>query len=228
MDNFMDGLTALLLTDFESPMLFPRYLINTLMITVLVVIFQLWLATPAAYLLAKVKFSGAKVLNCAVEIGLLFGGSALFVNQYAVLNKLQLINTFSALILPAAVSSLAVVLMRQFIMQIPDEVIDAARLDGAGHLRICSDIIIPNIKPARITAGIFAITSAWQTGVYNFVYSEELKTTAVVMERLRLADNPVNAGIVCALAVIMMFIPLAAFLIYRKSVIKTMAYGGLK
>jgi ABC-type glycerol-3-phosphate transport system permease component len=222
----------LLFTDFELPLLFPRYFLNSVLVTALVVVLQLWIATPAAYALAKVDFPGAGFLNRLLEAGLLFGGAVLFVNQYVVLNRLRLINTFPALILPLIVTAgvPGVFLMRQFIKQLPDDMIEAARLSGASHARICRDLIIPNIKPARITAGIFALTSAWYTGTNNFVYSEELKMLPSVMTRINAAVgvNSAVAGVAVALATVMMLFPLAAFLIYQKSVINIMAYGGLK
>jgi len=214
----------LIITNINLPVLFPRYLVNSVIVTVLVTVLQLWLATPAGYALAKVRFPGAGFLNRLIEAGLLFGGAVLFVTQYIVLNELRLINTYPALILPMISTSLGVFLIREFARQIPGVLIDAARLDGASHRRICRDLIIPNIKPARVTLGIFAINSVWRAGSNNFVYSEELRVAADLTERF----GAENAGVVAALAVILMAVPLAAFAIYRRSAAETLAYSGLK
>jgi ABC-type glycerol-3-phosphate transport system permease component len=222
----MRNYTDLLFTGFELPMLFPRYFMNSVLVTVLAVVLQLWLATPAAYALAKVDFPGVKLLNRLLEAGLLFGGAVLFVNQYTVLNGLRLINTFPALVLPLIVTASVpgVFLMRQFIKALPDTMLEEAKLSGASHARICRDIIIPNIRPARITAGILALTGAWYAGSGDFVYSERLR----LLGDINLSGNPLNSGVSYALATIMLLFPLAAFLIYRKDVMNTMAYGGLK
>jgi ABC-type glycerol-3-phosphate transport system permease component len=216
----------LIITDMELPMLFPRYFINSVLVTTAVTLLQLWLATPAGYALAKVKFPGSRLLNGMVELGLLFGGG-LFVTQYVVLNKLGLINTFPALILPLASTSLGVFLIREFSRGIHDDIINAAKLDGASHRVICRDIIIPNIKPARVTLGLFAVNSAWQAGSGNFVYGEEWRVMADVTGRIGTAYAEIT-GITAALTIIMMAFPVAALALYRGSAEETMTYGGLK
>ena len=215
----------LVFTQFELPALFPRYLINTILVTVAVTVLQLWISTPAAYALAKIKFPGSVFLNKLVEIGLLFGASSFFVTQYIVLNKMRLINTFPAIILPVISTSLGVFLLRQFIMQIPDNLIETARLDGVSNHVICRDVIIPQIKPARVTLVIFAINAAWRAEVHNFVYSEKLKTLASVMRQIDINED---TGVALALAVVMMSLPLLAFMFMQNSVIETMAHGKIK
>jgi ABC-type glycerol-3-phosphate transport system permease component len=207
----------------DLPALFPRYVVNSVLVAAVVTVLQLWFATPAAYALAKVRFPGANFLNRLVEAGLLFGGTALVVSQYVVLNRTGLINSYSALILPAVSTSLGVFLLRQFVRQIPDEQIDAARLDGASHAKMCSFVILPQIRPARVTAGVFAINSIWQFGGFKFVYSEEMKLIPAALERL----TP-ETGAAYAAAVILMAVPMVIFAFSGKNIAETVTYCGLK
>ena len=217
--NYLD----LAITAVDLPVLFPRYVVNSVFVAAVVTVLQLWFATPAAYALAKVRFPGAKFLNRLIEVGLLFGGTALVANQYVVLNKMQLINTYPALILPAVSTSLAVFLLRQFIAQIPDEMLDAARLDGASNAKICKWLILPNIRPARVTAGIFAINAAWQFDGFKFIYSENMKTIPAVLNRIT-----AETGVAFAVAAVLMVVPMVIFAFSAGNIAKTMRYSGLK
>ena len=212
----------LAISNIDIPMLFPRYFINTVLLTVLTVMLGLRLTCPAGYALAKLRFPGCGFLNRTVELGLLLSGSMLFVTQYIVLNKTHLINTFPALVLPLISMPLGVVLIREYTRQISDDIIDAARLDGASHRRICADIIYPNIKPARVTLVIILVINAWQAESYNFVYSESLRLLGDL--KLRLGE----AGYVAALSLIVMIIPMAAFAVYRRSIRETLAVSGVE
>lgn len=219
--------TELLFTEFELPVLFPRYFINTVLVTVFATVLQLWATVPAAYALAKIKFPGSRFLNRLIEVGLLFGASSFFVTQYIVLNKMRLINTHPAVILPLLITStsLGVFLIRQYAAQIPDNLIEAAQLDGVSHRKICRDVIIPQIKPARVTLIVLAINTAWRAEVHNFVYSEELKTMASVFYRL---DFNESMGITLALSSVMLILPLLAFLFTQSSVTETMTQAKIK
>jgi len=148
----------------------------------------------------------------------------LFTSQYIILNKMHLINTYPALILPAVSAPLAVFLLRQFIKQIPDDLIHAARIDGVSHRKICRDIIIPNSRPARITVVILAISGSWQAGVYNFVYSEEMKTISTVINKI----GHENTGVAFALSVVLTALPLGFYMLYHKNIAETLAFGELK
>lgn len=206
---------------------FARYVFNSIFVSVSVTLLQLAFSSMAAYVLAKVKAPGIKALNKIVEISLLFTSSITYIVQYIVMAKLGIINTPAALILPFVATPMGVFLMRQFMSQVPDTLIEAAKIDGASHFRICWQVVMPNVKPAWLTLMIFAFQGTWQTNGYQFVYSEELKPLPVVLEQIS-AGGMQRAGISYATVVIMMLPPMILFLVLQSNVVETMAHSGLK
>lgn len=206
---------------------FARYAFNSVFVSVSVTLLQLVFSSMAAYVLAKVKAPGIKALNKTVEISLLFTSSITYIVQYIVMSKIGLINTPAALILPFTATPIGVFLMRQFISQVPDTMIEAAKIDGASHFRICWQVVMPNVKPAWLTLMIFAFQGSWQSNGYQFVYSEELKPLPVVLGQISsLGLN--RAGVSYAAVVIMMLPPMILFLVLQSNVVETMAHSGLK
>lgn len=206
---------------------FARYAFNSVFVSVSVTLLQLVFSSMAAYVLAKVKAPGIKALNKTVEISLLFTSSITYIVQYIVMAKIGLINTPAALILPFTATPIGVFLMRQFISQVPDTMIEAAKIDGASHFRICWQVVMPNVKPAWLTLMIFAFQGSWQSNGYQFVYSEELKPLPVVLGQISsLGLN--RAGVSYAAVVIMMLPPMILFLVLQSNVVETMAHSGLK
>ena len=147
--------------------------------------------------------------------------------QYMVMAMMGLIDTYLAITLPYIASPMGLFLMRQFMGQIPDAVIEAAKLDGAGHFRICWQIVMPNVKPAIMTLMIFAFQGAWQVTGYAFIYSEELKPLPTVMSQISSAGIA-RAGVAAAAVVVTMVPPIIIFLICQSNVMETMAQSGLK
>ena len=111
--------------------------------------------------------------------------------------------------------------------QIPESMIEAAKLDGASHLRVCWQIVMPNVKPAWLTLMIFAFQGAWQITGYLFVYSEQLKPIPIVMQQIA-AAGIARQGVSSATVVVLMLPPMILFLILQSNVVETMAHSGLK
>lgn len=206
---------------------FSRYIFNSVLVAVVVTVAQLLFSSSAAYVLAKGEFPGKKVLNKAIEVALLFTSSVMFIMQYMVMAVMGLIDTYLAITLPYIATPMGLFLMRQFMGQIPDAIIEAAKLDGAGHLRTCWQVVMPNVKPAILTLMIFAFQGAWQVTGYSFIYSEELKPLPTVMQQIS-AAGIARAGVAAAAVVITMIPPIVVFLICQSNVMETMAQSGLK
>ena len=221
--NFVD----LLNTASNMWVPFSRYIFNSVLVAVVVTVAQLLFSSSAAYVLAKGDFPGKKALNKIIEIALLFTSSVMFIMQYMVMAFMGLIDTYLAITLPYIATPMGLFLMRQFMGQIPDAMIEAAKLDGAGHLRICWQIVMPNVKPAILTLMIFAFQGAWQVTGYSFIYSEELKPLPTVMQQIS-AAGIARAGVAAAAVVITMIPPIVVFLICQSNVMETMAQSGLK
>ncbi len=206
---------------------FSRYVFNSVFVSVVVTVAQLLLSSSAAYVLAKVKAPGIRAMNKIIEVALLFTSSVTYIVQYIVMAKMGLIDTYFALTLPYIATPMGLFLMRQFMGQIPESMIEAAKLDGASHLRICWQIVMPNVKPAWLTLMIFAFQGAWQITGYLFVYSEQLKPIPIVMQQIA-ASGLARAGVSYATVVVLMLPPMILFLILQSNVVETMAHSGLK
>ena len=221
--NFID----LLNTASNMWVPFSRYIFNSVFEAVVVTICQLLFSSSAAYVLAKGRFPGQKALNKIIELALLFTSSVMFIMQYMVMAVMGLIDTYLAITLPYIATPMGLFLMRQFMGQIPEAIIEAAKLDGAGHMRTCWQVVIPNVKPAIMTLMIFAFQGAWQVTGYSFIYSEELKPLPTVMSQISSAGIS-RAGVAAAAVVITMIPPIAVFLFCQSNVMETMAQSGMK
>ncbi len=206
---------------------FSRYVFNSAVVAISVTVLQLLFACSAAYVLAKVNFPGKAFLNKVIEIALLFTSSVLYIMQYIVMAKMGMIDTYLAITLPYIPSAMGLFLMRQFMGQIPDSMIEAAKLDGANQLRICWQVVMPNVKPAWITLIIFAFNGAWQITGYAFIYNEALKPIPTVMQQIGSAGIA-RAGVAAATVVILMLPPMILFIFCQSNVMETMAHSGLK
>ncbi len=206
---------------------FSRYVFNSVFVSVVVTVAQLLFASSAAYVLAKVKAPGIKAMNKVIEVALLFTSSVTYIVQYIVMANMGLIDTYFALTLPYIATPMGLFLMKQFMGQIPESMIEAAKLDGASHMRICWQIVMPNVKPAWLTLMIFAFQGAWQITGYLFVYSEQLKPIPIVMQQIA-ASGLARAGVSYATVVVLMLPPMILFLILQSNVVETMAHSGLK
>ncbi len=206
---------------------FSRYVFNSLFVTIVVTVANIFCASSAAYVLAKVKMPGQKLLNQVIVLSLLFTSAVTGIMQYMVMAVLGMIDSYFALILPAVATPMGLFLMKQFMGQVPDSLIEAARIDGAGHFRTCWQVVMPNVKPAWLTLIVFSFQGAWNITGQNFVYNESLKTLPTVMSQIT-ASGLARQGISFAGAVIMMLPPLIVFIATQSNVMETMAHSGIK
>ena len=206
---------------------FSRYVFNSAFVSIVVTAAQLLFSSSAAYVLSKVKAPGVKAMNKIIEVALLFTSSVTYIVQYIVMATLGMIDTYWAITLPFIATPMGLFLMRQFMGQIPHSMIEASQLDGASHLRICWQIVMPNVKPAWLTLMIFAFQGAWQITGYLFVYSEQLKPIPIVMQQIA-AAGIARAGVSSATTVVLMLPPMILFLVLQSNVVETMAHSGLK
>lgn len=206
---------------------FSRYVFNSVFVTVAVTIMQVVFSSMAAFCLAKVKFPGAKLINALIVAALLYQSNVIYIMQYMVLAKMGLVNKIAALILPAAASPICIFLMRQAISQMPDSVIESAKVDGAGLFRICWQVVMPNQKPALMTLIIFTFQAAWNIQGGSVIFDESLKTLPTVVMQASAAGLS-RAGVAMAAAVFMLVPPVIIFMLAERHVIETMAHSGLK
>ena len=206
---------------------FSRYLVNSVVVTIAGTGFNLVVASMAAFPLAKYPFPGSKWLFRLVTTSLLFAGPVTALPQYIIVAKMGLINTLWSVILPAVGLPLGLFLMRNFMTQIPDGMLEAARIDGAGTWRIFASIAMPMVKPAALTLIIFTFQSLWNTTGGTFIYDEKIKLLPTILNQVVTAGIA-RAGSGAAASVVMMIPPFIIFLILQSRIIETMAFSGIK
>lgn len=223
LDNFRDMFAVLK----SSRVPFSRFVFNSLAVTVSVTSLQCIFTSMAAFVLAKCKFPGSRLINGVIVVALLYQSNVIYIMQYIVMAKLGLIDNLLALILPSVASPIGLFLMRQSISQLPDSVIEAAKVDGAGLFRICWQIVMPNQKPALMTLIIFAFQASWNIQSGSLVFREEYKTLPTVVSQAAAAGIG-RAGAAMAAAVFMLIPPIVVFTLAQRQVIETMAHSGIK
>ncbi|MHB8962160.1 MAG: carbohydrate ABC transporter permease [Saccharofermentanales bacterium] len=166
-------------------------------------------------------------MRSLIVVSLLFTASVTFLPQYIVLSQLGLVNTYGAVIMPALQTSLGLYLMINFMVTIPDEMIESARMDGAREFRIYLSVIMPNVKPAWLTLMIFAFQGLWNSTGGSLIYREEIKMLPAILTQIA-AGGIARTGVSSAAALILMIPPILIFVFSQNRVIETMSTSGLK
>lgn len=209
-----------------------KYVFNSLQITVTVVFSSLIFSTAASYALSKLKFKGRELMMQINQFAIMFVPVAVMIPRYLVVNTLGMTNTYWSQILPLIPLPVALFLVKQFVDQVPQSLIEAAYVDGAKELQIYLKVIIPLIKPAIATAAILVFQQVWTNMEASnyYVNDEGMKSLAFYMNTLSSGTGNTVAGQgVAAAASLIMFVPnLILFCILQKNVMNTMAHSGIK
>ncbi|HPA60450.1 MAG TPA: carbohydrate ABC transporter permease [Clostridia bacterium] len=223
LDNFTD------LFDLLSNSLVPftRYLFNTLLIVLLGSIGHILLSSMAAFPLAKFRFPGAKTLSNIVTLSLMFTAAVTAVPNYIIMSRLGLVDTYWAIILPAFSMSLGLFLMKNFMEQVPDALVDAAQIDGATYFTMLWRIVMPAVKPAWITLFIVSFQTLWGNTAGNFIYTESMKPLPAMLSQIA-GSGVARAGVVAATSLIMFIVPVVVFTVSQSNVLETMSTSGIK
>ena len=206
---------------------FSRYIINTIVITGGGMVGHVICASLAAYPLAKFEFPGKKILFELVVLSMMFSWTVTQIPQYLIISWLHINNTYAALVLPAFSFGMGLYLMKQFMEQLPDSLMESARLDGASEWRIFWTIVMPNVKPAWLTLAIFQFQQMWGNTGSLFLRNEELKPLQYSLQQIT-AGGTARAGAAAAVTFIIAAVPIIFFLICQKNVIETMTTSGMK
>ena len=223
MHNFSDMIMLMQ----ESWVPFTRHLFNTLFITGVGMAGHLIFASMAAYPLAKGNFPARNFLFSIVILSLMFAGPVTSIPNFLIIANLGLIDSHFAIILPAIGGSLGLFLMKQFMEQVPDSMIESARIDGCSEPGIWYSIVMPNVKPAWLTLVILQFQALWGATGGVFIRSEELKPLSFAMGQIA-PGGIARAGVGAAIAFLMMMVPITVFIISQSRIIETMASSGMK
>jgi len=209
-----------------------KYLFNSLVISSIVVALSLAVSAMTGFALSKMDFKLRKALFEVNTIALMFVPAAVTIPRYLVVEKLGLLNNYLGHILPLLALPVGVFLIKQFVDQIPNELIEAARMDGAKDLVVFWRIVMPVISPAMATVAILSFQLAWNNIETSSLYmsKETLKTFAFYMSTLSTAiENNVAGQGMAAAAAMLMFVPnLIIFIFMQSRVMDTMAHSGIK
>ena len=213
--------------------IFPlsMYLFNSIVSTAAVVLIGLMIAVAAAYVLSKKSFRGRNMIFKMNTLSMMFVATAVSIPRYLIIKEVGLIDSFWANIIPMLATPVGVFLLKQFVDQLPDALIEAARIDGANDYQIIWKIVLPLVKPALATVAILLFQNAWNSMEASklFINTESLKTFAFYMNTLSNSGNGVAGVGMSAAASLLMFLPnVVLFVLMQSKVMNTMAHSGMK
>lgn len=223
LNNFFD--LGTIIEDFTIPL--SRYIFNTMIITGLGTFGTVLLGSLAAYPLAKYEFPGSKLMSNLIVYALMFSTSVTAIPNYLIMSALGIVDTYWAVILPAVGGTLGLYLMKNFMVQVPDDMLEAAKIDGATEFKTFWKVVMPLCKPAWITLVILSFQQMWGTTGGVFIYSEELKPLSYVLSQL-VSGGISRTGVASAVSLLMLIVPIGVFVFSQSNVIETMATSGIK
>jgi ABC-type glycerol-3-phosphate transport system permease component len=233
LNNFFD------LSEMASNTLVPftRYIYNTILTVLVGTIGHIIIASMCAYPLAKYKFPGSKFISNVIVYSLMFSTAVTQVPNFIIISNLNLLDHYGAIIVPTFGSTLGLYLMKNFMEQIPDSLLEAAKIDGASEYKVLWRVVMPLVKPAWVTAFILAFQGLWTNTGANFIYDERLKSIGYMLSQLssggitsgtRSGLGVARAGVFAATSLLMFIVPVCVFFITQSNVISTMATSGMK
>ena len=214
---------------FENPL--PRYLLNGVIVTASIFLLQVLVALPCAYALAKLKFWGRDVVFGLVLFCLLIPVHAIGVPLYLMLAKLGMLNSYAALVLPWTISVFGIFLMRQFFMTVPDDLVDAARMDGMSEFAIVWRVMAPTAVPALIAFAIFSVVAHWNDYFWPRLVitgNQNLFTPPLGIREFRNGIDGNQYGPLMATATIIVVPMVVAFLVAQRRFIEGITLSGMK
>ncbi|MCL2276736.1 MAG: carbohydrate ABC transporter permease [Treponema sp.] len=207
-----------------------RFLVNTLVVTVVTVGLSILITAMAAYALSKKKFRLKNWVFKINQAALMFVPAAVAIPRYLIIVNAGLNNNFLVHILPLLAMPVCLFLVKQFVDQVPDSLIESARLDGAGEVIVMFRIVFPLIKPALATVGILCFQIVWGATEASNLYlvDDTLKSFSFYITNIATLNTPAMAGVQAAASLIMFLPNLIIFIAMQSRVMNTMSHSGIK
>jgi len=208
---------------------FSRYLFNSIIVTVSVVFLTVVIASMACYPLAKHKFPGRAFMFTLITISLMFAPEVVEIPRFLVIANIGIMDTYWALIIPGLAFPTGLFLLKQFLEQVPDEIFEAAKIDGATEIQMFRLIALPMIKNAQSTVIILSFMGVWNDAGSStlLIQTDQLKTLAFYMTTLGGAGIA-RAGATSAAVLVMTIPSIIMFVLQQSRVMETMAHSGIK
>lgn len=213
----------------KAPLL--RYLANGVFVTASIFLIQVIVALPCAYALAKLRFWGRDAVFGLVMFCLLIPVHAIALPLYIMLAKLGLTNSYTALVIPWTISVFGIFLMRQFFMTVPDDLIDAARMDGMSEYAIIWKVMLPTAIPALMAFAIFSVVAHWNDYFWPRIVitgNRDLFTPPLGLREFKGDADGDNFGPMMATAVVIVTPLIVAFMLAQRRFIEGITLSGMK
>lgn len=214
----------------DSYVPFIRYVFNSVVVTSVAAAGHLFVSALAAYPLAKhTKVKYRNFFFQLIIYSLMFSAYVLGIPRFMILSKLGMLDSYWSLILPAMAGTLGLYLLKSFMDQLPDSILEATRIDGAGEFRILWSVVMPAIKPAWLTLIMLLVRDIWNdsNSPALYIYNESIKTMPVLMNYV-VTSGVVRVGASAAFSLLMLLPPVVIFVFSQSRVIETMQSAGIK
>lgn len=207
-----------------------RWLFNSVFVAGCISIGAIITSTMAGYAFGKKQFIGKKTLFWLMLITMMLPHQMLLIPLFLMITKLEWINTYAGLIVPFLAYPLGVFLVKQYMQSIPNELLEAARIDGANEVRTFTMIVVPMTKPAIGAIGIFSFVAGWNEYLWQLVISdqEHMLTLPVAVSRLSQGLGTTNFGLAMAGATVAFIPMLIFFILFQRFFVKGISVGALK
>ncbi len=197
-----------------------RYFVNSLIVSIAITVGALLVNTMAGYAFAKLRFRGRDRLFQVLLAALVIPAQVAMLPLFLMMKGLGLVNTFGAVIIPALATVFGIFLVRQYARSIPEELLEAARIDGAGELRIFFQIVLPMLKPVLVTLAIFTFMAAWNDFMWPLIvltdqdnYTLPVAIAALSREHVQEVEMMMAGAVVTVLPVLLLFLLLQRYYI---------------
>ena len=210
---------------------FIRFYFNSVVVAVINTVLGLMVASLSAFVLAKHRFPGRNIIFMIILASMMVPWQVSLIPNFITVHRLGWLDSYWGLIIPAIPRAFALFFLRQFMLSLPDDLIDAARVDGASELRIWWRIVIPLTIPAMVAMGIFMLVGEWNNLLWPLVIiqSSDLRTLPIVMSQmLGPYSPPLELGVVMVASLIVSLPTLVLFLLFQKQFVRGIALTGLK
>ncbi len=207
-----------------------RFLINGVIVTVSIFVLQVLVAMPAAYALAKLRFLGRNTVFALILFCILIPPQATAIPVFLMFHQIGILDTYASLVLPFTISAFGVFLMRQFFRTVPDDLIDAARMDGLSEFAIVWRVMLPATIPALVAFGIFSLIAHWNDYFWPLIVlnSEQLRTPPLGVADFRNNEAGTDYGPLMAAAMVIIAPLVIAFLLAQRRFVEGITFSGMK
>ncbi|MFI6740586.1 carbohydrate ABC transporter permease [Nonomuraea sp. NPDC050451] len=208
---------------------FPRYLLNSVVIASAVSVLDVAISAAAGYALARLRFPGRAALLNLVIIALSLTPAVVMIPVFVALSELGWLNSYQGLIAPFVASALGVFLVRQFALGIPAQMLHAARVDGAGELRIFFLIAVPLLRPALLTVLLLQFLAQWDNLIWPLIAAseQELWTLPLALSSFE-GEHGIVYHLQTAAALLSILPPLVLFALLQRYYVSGLTLGGVK